>query len=381
MTARYIVDLTDSEREALVALTSSGSTKARRYRRARILLLADAGVPSQEIERATGASSSTVYRVRRRFVEGGLEHAVNDVRRPGGTRKLSPTDEATLVAVACSKPPEGHARWTLRLLADQLVALTDHDSVSIETIRRRLREADLKPWQKRMWCIAALTPEYIAQMEAVLELYAAPPDPKRPLVCFDETLKQLVDHVVAPIPAEPGKPAKIDHHYKRNGTAHLAVALAPHLAWRKVWVLEHRKYGAFAHLMRELVDVHFPEAEVVRVVMDNLNIHCAGALYRTFPPAEARRVLDRLEFHFTPKKASWLNMVEIEIGVLVRQCLDRRIANRDRLAREVAAWQQARNDAGATIRWMFNVEMARTKFARHYPDVGEQGPAPIVRAA
>lgn len=381
MTPRYIVDLTESERAELVALTSSGSTKARRYRRARILLLADAGLPPNEIEAATGASSSSVYRVRRRFVEGGLEHAINDRRRPGGSRKLSPTDEATLVAVACSEPPDGRARWTLRLLADRLVTLTDHDSVSIETIRRRLREADLKPWQKRMWCIAALTPEYIAQMESVLKLYAAPPDPKRPLVCFDETLKQLVDHVVAPIPAQPGKPAKIDHHYKRNGTAHLAVALAPHLAWRKVWVLEHRKYGAFAHLMRELVDVHFPEAEVVRVVMDNLNVHCAGALYRTFPPDEARRILDRLEFHFTPKKASWLNMVEIEIGVLVRQCLDRRIADRDRLAREVAAWEKARNDAGATIRWMFNVEMARTKFTRHYPDIDDQQPSPIVQAA
>jgi len=381
MTARYIVDLTDSEREQLVALTSSGSAKARRIRRGRILLLADAGVPSNQIEVATGASSSTVYRVRRRFVEGGLEHAINEGRRPGGTRKLSPTDEATLVAVACSKPPEGRARWTLRLLGDRLVALSDHDSVSIETIRRRLREADLKPWQKRMWCIAALTPGYIAQMEAVLALYAAPPDPKRPLVCFDETLKQLVDHVVAPVPAEPGKPAKIDHHYKRNGTAHLAVALAPHLAWRKVWVLEHRKYGAFAHLMRELVDVHFPDADVVQVVMDNLNVHCAGALYRTFPPEEARRILDRLEFHFTPKKASWLNMVEIEIGVLVRQCLDRRIADRGRLAREVAAWERARNDIGATIRWMFNIQMAREKFARHYPDVAANPDSPIVHAA
>ena len=381
MTGRYIVDLTDAERETLLTLTSSGSSKARRYRRARVLLLADQDLSSIQIETATGASSSTVYRTRRRFVEGGLDHALSDARRPGGARKLSSADEATLVAVACSSPPEGQARWTLRLLSDRLVAMTDHDSISIETIRRRLREVDLKPWQKRMWCIAKLTPEFIAQMESVLELYAEPPDPKRPLVSFDETLKQLVDHVVAPIPAEPGKPVKIDHHYKRNGVTHLAVALAPHHAWRKVWVLKHRKYGAFAHMMRELVDVHFPEADVVRVVMDNLNIHCAGALYRTFPPAEARRVLDRLEFHYTPKKASWLNMVEIEIGVLVRQCLNRRIADRNKLAREVEAWERSRNDAGATIRWMFNVEMAREKFARHYPDVTEHGASPIVRAA
>lgn len=381
MTGRYIVDLTDAEREVLVGLTSSGASQARRYRRARVLLLADQGLPANQIQVAAGASSSTVFRTRRRFVEGGLDHALNDARRPGGTRKLSPAEEATLVAVACSEPPAGQARWTLQLLADRMVALTDHDSVSIETIRRRLREVDLKPWQKRMWCIAGLTPEFIAQMESILELYAEPPDPKRPLVSFDETLKQLVDHVVAPIPAEPGKPAKVDHHYKRNGIAHLAVALAPHHAWRKVWVLEHRKYGAFAHMMRELVDVHFPKADVVRVVMDNLNVHCAGALYRTFPPAEARRVLERLEFHYTPKKASWLNMVEIEIGVLVRQCLDRRIADRQKLAREVEAWERRRNEAAATIRWMFNVEMAREKFSRHYPDITEQQACPIVRAA
>ena len=134
-------------------------------------------------------------------------------------------------------------------------------------------------------------------------------------------------------------------------------------------------------MMRELVDVHFPEADVLRVVMDNLNVHCAGALYRTFPPAEARRVLERLEFHYTPEKASWLNMVEIEIGVLVRQCLDRRIADRHKLAREVEAWEQQRNEAAATIRWMFNVEMAREKFSRHYPDITEQQACPIVRAA
>ena len=153
-------------------------------------------------------------------------------------------------------------------------------------------------------------------MESNLDLYAEPSDPKRPLVSFDETLKQLVAHVVEPIPAEPGKPEKVDHHYKRNGTRSLAVALCPQQASRKVWVLDHRGYKAFAHMTRELVDVHFPDADVVLVVLDSLNVHCEAALYHTFPAEEARRVLRRLELHFTPKKASWLNMVEIEIGVL-----------------------------------------------------------------
>ncbi len=283
--------------------------------------------------------------------------------------------------MACSSPPEGQARWTLQLLADRLVALTDLNEVSTETIRRRLKEKALKPWQKKMWCLASITPVFIARMEAILDLYSEPADPKRPLVSFDETLKQLVAHVVDPISAEPGKPEKVDHHYKRNGTRSLAVAICPHQAWRKVWVLEHRGYDAFARIMRELVDVHFPEADVVRVVLDNLNIHCEAALYHAFPPEEARRVLRKLELHFTPKKASWLNMVEIEIGVLSRQCLDRRIATPAELAREVAAWESARNTAGSTINWLFDVEAARKKFKRHYPEVSERSKSPTLQAA
>ncbi len=377
MKAQYIVELTEDERERLEGMTRKGKPGARRYIRARTLLMADKGKTSSETVAALPTSDSTVYRTRRRFVEGGLDHALNDAKRPGGSRKLSPKDHATLVALACSKPPEGRGRWTLKLLSDRLVALTDHDDVSAETVRRRLHELDLKPWQKRMWCIAKVTPQFIAQMEHILDLYAAPPDPSRPLVCFDETLKQLVGRVCDPLPAEPGKSLREDHHYRRNGSCHLAMFFAPHHGWRQVRVLEKRDYGAFAHLMRELVDEHFPEAEVVQVVMDNLNVHCEGALYRTFPPEEARRILRRLEFNFTPVHASWLNMVEIELGVLSRQCLDQRIGDRQTLAREVAAWTATRNEEGATIRWLFTVEDARRKLARHYPEAVQDNP--IVR--
>jgi transposase len=368
MKAHYLVELTETERSHLQSLTRKGKPGARRGIRARILLLSDQGKSSEGVVEALGSSHSTVYRTRRRFVEGGLDYALNDAKRPGGNRKLSPKDHATLVALACSKPPDGRGRWTLKLLSDGLVALTDHDDISAETIRRRLHELDLKPWQKRMWCIAKVTPQFIAQMEHILDLYAAPPDPKRPLVCFDETLKQLVGRVIDPLPAEPGNSLREDHHYRRNGITHLAMFFAPHLGWREVRVLRKRDYGAFAHLMKELVDVHFPEADAIQVVMDNLNVHCEGALYRTFPPEEARRILRRLEFNFTPVHASWLNMVEIEIGVLARQCLDQRIGDRQTLAKEVAAWNAARNDEGATIKWLFTVEDARRKLARHYPE-------------
>jgi DDE superfamily endonuclease len=218
------------------------------------------------------------------------------------------------VATACSSPPAGRARWTLDLLADEMVRLTDHDDPSRETVRRRLAENDLKPWRKEMWCIPQVDGEYVARMEDVLDLYAEAPDPKRPVVCFDESPTQLIGEVRQPIPAAPGQIERYDCEYKRNGTANLLVFLDVHRGWRKVKVTDSRAAVDFAACMRELTDVHFPKAERIRVVLDNLSTHSAGALYQAFPPAEARQVLRRLEFHYVPKHASWLNMVEIEMA-------------------------------------------------------------------
>jgi len=206
------------------------------------------------------------------------------------------------------------------------------------------------------------------RMEDVLDLYAEPPDPKRPVVCFDESPTQLIGEVRQPIPAAPRQPRRYDYEYRRNGTVNLFVFLDAHRAWRKVKVTEQRTAREFAECMRDLVDVHYPQADLVRVVMDNLSTHTAGALYEAFPAPEAHRILRRLEFHYTPKHASWLNMVEIEIGVLRGQCLNRRIGEREQLVSQIAAWEKQRNKAGARIRWMFTVERARTKLARAYPD-------------
>ena len=165
-------------------------------------------------------------------------------------------------------------------------------------------------------------------MEDVLDLYAEPPDPKRPVVCFDESPTQLIGEVRQPIPAAPGQLERYDCEYRRNGTVNLFVFLDAHRPWRKVKVTDQRTARDFAHCMRELVDLHYPQAEQIRVVLDNLSTHSPGALYEAFPAPEAHRILRRLEFHYTPKHASWLNMVEIEIGVLRGQCLDRRIGDR-----------------------------------------------------
>jgi transposase len=367
MNLRYRVELSQAERDELKALLSGGRHAVRKVKRAQILLAADAGASDEEIATSLGVGGSTVYRTKRRFVLGNLELALREEPRPGAERKLSGKEEALLVATACSSPPKGRARWTLDLLAGAMVRLTEHDSISRDTVRRRLAENELKPWRKDMWCIPQVDAEYVARMEDVLDLYAEAPNPKRPVVCFDESPTQLIGEVRQPIPAEPGQIERYDCEYKRNGTANLFIFLDAHRSWRKVKVTDSRTAVDFAACMRELADVDFPEAERIRVVMDNLSTHSAGALYQAFPACEARRVLQRLQFHFVPKHASWLNMVEIEIGVLRNQCLDQRIATHDRLVSETAAWQRQRNASGATIKWMFTTEKARAKMGRAYP--------------
>jgi transposase len=368
MNIRYRVDLSETERCELEAMLRGGKHAARTLKRAQILLAADAGVGDEIIATTVAVGASTVYRTKRRFVEGNLERALREEPRPGAARKLSGKDEALLVATACSSPPEGRARWTLELLSDTLVQLTAHDSLSRETVRRRLSENALKPWRQKMWCVPKVNGEYVARMEDVLDLYAETPDPNRPVVCFDESPTQLIGEVRQPIAAEPGQVKRYDYEYRRHGTMNLFVLLDAHRPWRKVTVSERRTAVDFAACMRDLVDVDFPQAERIRVVMDNLSTHTPGSLYEAFPAPEAHRLLRRLEFHFTPKHASWLNMAEIEIGALRRQCLDRRIDNRRRLEREIAAWERERNAAGARIRWMFTTETARTKMGRAYPN-------------
>ncbi|MCP3065754.1 IS630 family transposase [Myxococcus sp. K38C18041901] len=290
MNLRYLVTLAVEEKSELEALAKGGTERVRHVKRAQILLAAHIGITDEQIASSVRMSISTVYRVKRRFVEGGVEHALHERQRPGASRKLSGKQEALLVATVCSTPPKGRALWTLQLLADELVRLTEHEDLSRATVRRRLEENELKPWQQRMWCIPKVDAEYVARMKDVLELYAEPPDAKRPVVCFDETPNQLIGEVRTPLPAMPGKPRRYD---------------------------------------------------------------------------------------FVPKHASWLNMVEIEISVLTRQCLDRRIGTKPALKREVARWERMRNKERARVRWRFSVDSARTKLGRAYP----QAQAAVAAAA
>ena len=208
-------------------------------------------------------------------------------------------------------------------------------------------------------------------MEDVLKLYAEEFDALRPVVCFDETSKQLVRELRVALAARCGQVERFDYEYKRNGVANLFMMCQPKTGWRHVEVTDRHTKLDFAEQMKYLVDEAFPEAEKIRVVMDNLATHSRGALYDRFKPEEAARILQKLEFHFTPKHASWLNMAEIELSVLARQCLSRRIADKEILKIEVKAWEEKRNQARCQIQWKMTVDVARQKLKRHYPSVSE----------
>jgi transposase len=367
MNIRYRVTLTADERHQLQALLNGGQGAVRQIKRAQILLAADAHSTDDLIARTVGVGTSTVYRTKQRFVEEGLLLALSELPRPGAPRKLDARDEALLVAVACAQPPVGRARWTMDLLAGEMVRLTAHETLSGDTVGRRLAEMKLKPWQEKMWCIPTVSAEYVARMEDVLDLYAEAPDPRRPVVSFDETPRQLIGEARVPIRAAPGKPRRVDYEYVRNGTANVFMFVDVNRPWRHAKVTDQRTCVDFAECMRDLVDEHYPKADRIRVVLDNLSAHSAAALYQAFAPAEARRILSRLELHFTPKHASWLNMVEIEIGVMAAQCLNRRIPDKATLIKEIAAWERQRNAQKARIKWMFTVDRARQKLGRLYP--------------
>ena len=232
------------------------------------------------------------------------------------------------------------------------------------------KKNDLKPWLKQQWVIPPkANAAFVANMEDVLDVYATPRDPDRPVVCVDEGGKQLIGDVREPLPLRPGSPAKQDYEYERGGTANMFMAFTPLAGVRHVEVTERKTATDFARFLRVVSDELYPSAEKIVLVCDNLNTHTPASLYEAFEPAEARRLAERFEWHHTPKHGSWLNVAEMELSVLARQCLDRRIPDLETLRREVAAWEQARNAAAVKVDWQFTTADARTKLKRLYPTV------------
>ncbi len=226
------------------------------------------------------------------------------------------------------------------------------------------------PHLKKYWVIPPhQNAEFVAAMEDVLEVYHRPYDEGVPVVCMDETSKQLIEEVRDPVGVAPGRAARIDYEYRRNGVANIFLFTEPLAGRRSVCVTDQRTRRDWAHAVKDLVDAQYPTARKIILVMDNLNTHSVGSLYEAFPPAEARRLAERLEIHHTPKHGSWLNVAEIELSALASQCLDRRIATRPDLARETAAWERDRGRAGKGVRWQFTTADARVKLHRLYPEI------------
>jgi hypothetical protein len=210
---------------------------------------------------------------------------------------------------------------------------------------------------------------FVAAMEDVLEVYTRPHDPERPLVCLDESSKQLIAEACIPVPMKPGRPARHDYEYERNGTANLFMLFAPLEGWRHVKVTDRHTAADYAQVLKDLADIHFADAKTIVLVQDNLNIHCKASLYEAFPAVEARRLVERFEWHYTPKHGSWLNLAESELGVLTSQCLDRRIPDKQTLIEEIGAWERDRNAKHIKASWHFTTPNARIKLRHLYPSI------------
>ena len=373
---KYIVKLTVEQRQELSRMIATGSTPARQLTHARILLKADQGPhgpawSDMQIQEALEVSAGTVGRVRKRCAQAGVQEAIlpaadQRIRR----RRLDGSQEAYLIALACGAPPEGSARWTLRLLAQQLVELGYVETVSHETVRQVLLANQLKPWIKKQWCIPnAPDAEFVYHMEDILEVYTRPYDPARPQVCMDEINTQLLADIRDPLPLEPDKPIREDYEYERQGVCNVFLACEPLAGKRYTMVAPQRTKQEWAQFIRHLADSCYPTAEKIVLVLDNLNTHTLAALYEVFPVAEARRLCQRFEVHYTPKHASWLNMAEIELSALDRQCLSQRLASLDMAERHIAAWTSRRNRASVTINWRFTAEDASIKLKHLYPAI------------
>ncbi|WP_085983325.1 IS630 family transposase [Mucilaginibacter paludis] len=373
---KYRVTLTEEERGRLSAIISKGSHGAQQYRNAYILLNCDESglgekIINEEVSRVLKVSMRMIDRVKQRFVEDGFEACLD--RKPiikTKAKKIDGEAEAHLIALSCGKAPEGFSKWSLRLLADKMVELKYVEDISYETIRKTFKKNELKPWKVKGWVIPPhQSSDFVANMEHLLDVYKRPYSQEFPVVCMDESPKQLITETRLPIPMKPGQDAREDFEYARCGVANIFLASEPLNGKRYVEVTERKTKTDWAKFIKQIADDWYPKATKITLVMDNLGTHKPAALYEAFEPKEAKRLRDRFEFVYTPKHGSWLNMAEIELNVLMGQCLNRRIDNIKKMQKEVLAWQTHRNNKEATINWQFTNDDARIKLKHLYPTI------------
>ncbi|WP_321431151.1 IS630 family transposase [uncultured Methanolobus sp.] len=376
MQRKYIVTLTEEERNELDSIVSKGKHKSQTYQNALILLNCDEGKYQKEkhtneiISSVLNVSMRKIDRVKKRFVEDGLDLTLHGKENERIYEKKIDGDlEAHIIALSCSDPPHGHSQWSLRLLADKVVELEYIDSISYESIRRVLKKNELKPWKKVGWVIPPKqNSSFVAQMEMVLDVYKRAYSALFPVVCMDESPKQLISETRNRIPASFGKPEKYDYEYRREGVCNIFIACEPLTGERIVEVTERKTKRDWAQFI-EKVAAKYKSAERITLIMDNYDTHVPGSFYETFHPEKAKRLLDRFELIFTPKHGSWLNMAEIELNVLNKQCLNRRIGDKKVLIDEIKAWEAYRNERCSKINWQFTTSDARVKLKRLYTTI------------
>lgn len=333
-------------------------------RRANILNCLHLGYRSTDIALMLNVDPKTVTNVGNTYVECGLDSALYDEKRSGRPIDIDDRERSRIVAMVCSKPPKGFYRWTLDLIVEEaenrkLVS----DTISRETVRIILQEHDFKPWREKMWCIAQLDDEYIERMEALLDLYEKPHDPRRPVVCLDEKPVALLSDKLKRLPAQkPGQVLLKDYEYTRSGSANVFCTVEPRAGRYINKVTESRDGLEFSVFLTELAN-QYKSADKIVLVMDNLSTHSLDVLKRHMNESLAEQVWNRFEIYYTPKHASWLNQAEIAIGMYSRQCLgDGRVGNLSELRKKTAAWNKAANDKGQTIHWRFTKSKARKSF-------------------
>ena len=356
------IEVSAKDQKELRALVSGGVQQVRVVLRALALLQLAKGVAAPRIGRVIPLTAQAIRNVARRYQQGGLERALYEKQRPGAAEVLDDGQKQRLIAVVCSNPPEGRARWTVRLVAEEAVKRKLVPRVGRETIRMLLLSHDLKPWREKMWVVTDLDEDCIAKMEDVLEVYERPYDPQQPLICLDEKPITLHADVRPATPAVPGREARRDNEYKRCGTANVFCAVEPKAGRHFTFATPDRSGFEFAQVAVTLA-MAYPQAKTIHLIMDNLNIHRRKALADVFGPEMAAEVWDRFTVHYTPTHGSWLNQAEIEIGLFSRQCLgNRRIPTLKLLRREAKAWNRRMNRDCVTINWKFDRRAARRKF-------------------
>lgn len=380
----YHVFLTDVEKKLFKSEAKKVTSSIVRSRYL-ILLAADESKSKgkilgyDEIASRTGVTVPTVISTLKAFSEGGIESALAIKRNKNSDVARLKVDgelEARIIAKALSKAPKGRKRWTVSLLEEAFSAILQSDSsyefdkIDRTTISRALKRNKLRPHLSEYWCIPPEEDaEFVACMEDVLEVYERPYDPTNPLWCMDEKPFQLLDDARQPLPMRPGDDQKIDSEYKRDGTVAIFCFIQPHTGTIHTFTEETRTAVDWAEKMKYLVDVIAPDVEKITLVMDNLNTHCIGSLYKAFPPEEARRIARKLEVHYTPKHGSWLDIAEIGIKIMTEECLGRRIPSIEALREELSCWETSHNEDPKPIDWQFTNEKARIKLRRLYPDI------------